>query len=111
MIVTRKGRALMKQVRIGIAVVALVVAAWLIAPSVFPPRAPAVAKELIQQIRYVCRKSGEVFTLPLAGDVVGNPKTGEPTLVPAVYDKRLKKWRPGPPLEVMHRQGLLKPAS
>ena len=100
----------MKDTRIWIAIVALTVAAWLIAPSVFPPRAPAVAEELIPQIRYVCKKSGEVFTLPLTSDVLEHPKTGEPTLVPAVYDKRRKKWRPGPPLEVMHRQGLLKPA-
>lgn len=100
----------MKDMRTWIAVVALAVAAWLIAPFALPPRAPAVAKELIPQICYVCKKSGEVFTLPLAGAVLDNPKTGEPTLVPAVYDKRRKKWRPGPPLEVMHRQGLLKPA-
>lgn len=100
----------MKDARIWMAVVSCAVAAWLIAPSVFPPRAPAVAEELIPQIRYVCKKSGEVFTLPLTSDVLENPKTGEPTLVPAVYDKRRKKWRPGPPLEMMHRQGLLKPA-
>jgi hypothetical protein len=101
----------MKDARIWIAVVAIAVATWLIAPFVLPPRAPAVAEEMIPQIRYVCTKSGEVFALPLAGDVLDNPKTGEPTLVPAVYDARWKKWRPGPPLEVMHRQGLLKPAT
>jgi hypothetical protein len=102
---------LVKDARIWIAVVALAVASWLIAPFVIPPRAPAVAEDLIPQIHYVCKASGEVFTLPLSGDVAENPKTGEPTLVPAVYDSRKKKWRPGPPLEVMHRQGLLKPAS
>jgi hypothetical protein len=100
----------MKDARIWLAVVAFAVAAWLIAPFVVPPRAPAVAEELIPQIRYVCRKSGEVFMLPLTGDVVENPRTGEPTLVPAVYDARRKTWRPGPPLDVMHRQGLLTPA-
>jgi hypothetical protein len=100
----------MKDARIWLAVVALAVAAWSIAPFVFPPRVPAVAEELIPQIRYVCRKSGEVFMLPLTGDVVDNPKTGEPTLVPAVYDARGNKWRPGPPLEVMRRQGLLTPS-
>jgi hypothetical protein len=99
----------MKDPRIWIAVVAVAVAAWLIAPFAFPPRAPVVAKESVPRIRYVCRKTGEVFTLPLAGGVRENPKTGEPTLVPAVFDARLQKWRPGPPLEVMHRQGLLTP--
>jgi hypothetical protein len=101
----------MKDARIWVAAICLLVAAWLIAPLVFPPRAPAVAEELIPQIRYVCKHSGEVFTLPLTGDVLDNPKTGEPTLVPAVYDARRKKWRPGPPPEVMHRHGLLKPAT
>ena len=98
----------MKDARIWIAVAALTVAAWSISPLVFPPRAPVVAEELVPRIRYVCRNSGEVFTLPLAGDVLENPKTGAPTLVPAVYDARRKKWRPGPPLEVMHRKGLLR---
>lgn len=100
----------MKDARIWLAVVALGVAAWLIAPFALPLRPPAVAEEMIPKIRYVCTKTGEVFTLPLAGDVLDNPKTGEPTLVPAVYDARQTKWRPGPPLEVMHCQGLLKPA-
>jgi len=100
----------MKDPRVWVAVVALAVAAWSIAPFVFPHRAPAVAEELIPRIRYVCRTSGEVFVLPLAGDVLNNPKTGAPTLVPAVYDARRKIWRPGPPLQVMHRQGLVIPA-
>ena len=41
----------MKDARIWIAVVALAVAAWLIVPFVIPPRAPAVAEDLIPQIR------------------------------------------------------------
>lgn len=97
----------MKDPRVWSAVVAFAVAAWLIAPFVFPPRAPVVAEELVPRIRYVCRNSGEVFMLPLAGDVLDHPKTGAPTLVPAVYDARRRKWRPGPPLHVMHRKGLL----
>jgi len=100
----------MKDPRVWIALVALAAAAWSISPFVFPPRSPAVAEESTPRIRYVCRKSGEVFVLPLAGALVDNPKTGAPTLVPAVYDARRKKWRPGPPLGVMHREGLLKPA-
>jgi hypothetical protein len=99
----------MKDPRIWIAVVALAVAAWLIAPFAFPPRAPAVTEESVPRIRYVCRKTGEVFTLPLTGAMRDNPTTGEPTLVPAVYDEQRRQWRPGPPLEVMHRQGLLAP--
>lgn len=101
----------MSDVRLWLGVSTVVVATWLLAPAMFSPRAPSVAEEAIPQIHYVCKKSGEVFTLPLTGDILENPKTGEPTLVPAVYDARRKKWRPGPPLEVMHRQGLLKPAT
>lgn len=98
---------MMKDPRFWTAIVGLGLTAWLIAPFVFPPRPPAVAAEDIPIIHYVCRESGEVFELPLAGDVVANPKTGDATLVPAVYDPRRKTWRPGPPLEVMHRQGHL----
>lgn len=101
----------MRDVRIWGAIAAFVAAGWLIAPVVFRPRPPAVAAEAVPEIRYVCRKSGQVFTLPMTGDVLPHPATGEPTLVPAVYDPRLRKWRPGPPRDVMHRKGMLKPAS
>ncbi|MFM8635965.1 MAG: hypothetical protein ACKOEX_14345 [Planctomycetia bacterium] len=101
----------MKDVRVWMAVALFMVTGWLISPFVFPPRPPEVSAGSIPEIRYVCRKSGEVFTLPLAGDVLDNPKTGEPTLVPAVYDARRKRWRPGPPLDVMRQKGMLKPAT
>lgn len=101
----------MQDPRVWIATLALTAAAWLIVPYVLPPRAPDVAEETIPQARYVCRKSGEVFMMPLTSGVLEHPTTGELTLVPAVFDPRRKKWRPGPPLEIMHRHGLLKPAS
>jgi hypothetical protein len=101
----------MKDLRVWTAAAGLAVAAWLLSPLLFPPRAPEVDEASIPHIRYVCRKSGEVFTLPLAGNAVANPKTGEPTLVPAVFDPRRKRWVPGPPVEVMHRRGLVKPAT
>ena len=97
--------------RIWTAVVALGIAAWLIGPSMIPARPPAVSEDAIPTITYVCRESGEVFTLRMAGEVLEHPTTGKPTLVPAVYDAKRKKWKPGPPLEIMHKQGLLRPAS
>lgn len=100
----------MKDPRVWMATLALAAVAWSIAPLLVPPQAPVVAEEMIPRIRYVCRKSGEVFTMPLTGDVLEHPTTGEPTLVPAVYDARRKKWSPGPPLDVMQREGLLRPA-
>lgn len=97
----------MKDPRLWTGITGLCLTAWLIAPFVFPPRPPAVAAEDIPIIHYVCRESGDVFELPLAGERLDHPDTGRPTLVPAVYDARRKKWRPGPPLEAMHRLGLL----
>ena len=105
-----KVRDMPKDIRIWFSAGAILVATYLIGSQFYGKPRPDFRIEDLPQIRYVCKKSGEVFTLPLMGDVHENPKTGEPTLVPAVYDKRRKKWRPGPPLEMMHRQGLLKPA-
>ena len=97
----------MKDPRLLMAIAGLAVTAWLVAPFVFPPRPPAVAAEDVLVIHYVCQESGDVYELPLTGERLDHPETGRPTLVPAVYDARRKKWRPGPPLDVMHRQGLL----
>ena len=88
---------MLKDARIWTAAVALSVAAVLIGRFVIPVRPPAVAEAEIPEIRYVCRESGEVFTLRMAGEVLD--------------DAKRKKWKPGPPLEIMHKKGLLKPAS
>lgn len=98
----------MKDPRLLMAIAGLAVTVWLVAPFVFPPQPPVVAAEDVLVIHYVCQESGDVFELPLTGERLDHPETGRPTLVPAVYDARRKKWRPGPPLEVMHRQGLLR---
>jgi hypothetical protein len=100
-----------KDPRVWTAVVAAGIAAWLLGPYVLPARPPVVAEETIPEIRYVCRESGEVFTQRMTGDVLDHPKTGKPTLVPAVYDKKTKSWKPGPRLEIMHKKGLIQPAS
>ena len=95
--------------RVWTAMVAFGAAAVLLVRAVLPARAPAVAEESIAEIHYVCTESGEVFTRRLTAASLPHPTTGKPTLVPAVYDPRKKKWKPGPPLEVMHRRGLLRP--
>lgn len=100
----------MKDARLWVAAGALMLAVWLLAPFVLPRRGPPVSDAAPPEIRYVCRKSGEVFTLPLTGELVPHPGTGELSLVPAVYDARRRRWCPGPPLEVMRQQGLLGPA-
>lgn len=97
--------------RLWTAVVAFTVAAWLITPHVVGRRPPAVAADTAAEIPYVCVESGEVFRLPSCESAQVHPTTGKPTLVPAVYDAKRKKWKPGPPLEIMHKQGLLRPAS
>ena len=96
---------------VWVGVVTLGVAVWLIAPFEIPARAPVIAEESISEIRYVCTETGELFTRRLTAATLPHPTTGKPTLVPAVYDAKRKKWKPGPPLEVMQRQGLLRPAS
>ena len=100
-----------KDARFWTAVVSCGLAAFLIAPAVLPARAPVVAEESIAEIRYVCTETGEVFTRRLTAAALPHPTTGKPSLVPAVYDDKRKKWKPGPPLEVMQRKGLLRPAS
>lgn len=102
---------MLKDARLWTAVVALAVGVVLIARAAIPGRPPAVATQSVPEIRYVCRESGEVFTLPMAGSPLAHPKTGRTTLVPARFDKKSKRWLPGPPVEIMHRRGLLKPAS
>lgn len=101
----------MRDIRLWVAVAGFAAAAWLLAPMLFSRRAPPVADMSSPDVRYVCRKSGEVFVLPLTGDLVAHPATGERTLVPAVYDERRRRWVPGPPLEVMRQRGLLSPAA
>ena len=97
----------MKDMRLWGAIVGLVLASWLLYPSVFAKRPPAVENDDVIVIHYVCRESGKVFELPLAGECCEHPETGRETLVPAVYDARRKKWRPGPPLAEMRQKGLL----
>jgi hypothetical protein len=100
-----------KDPRFWTAVVAFGLAALLLGPAVFPVRAPAVAEESIPEIRYVCTKTGEVFMRRLTAAALPHPTTGDSTLVPAVYDPQKKIWKAGPPPEIMHRRGLLRPAS
>lgn len=98
-----------KDVRTWTAVVGLVAAACLLGPAVLRSRPPVVAEGAVAEIRYVCTETGDVFTRRLTAATLTHPTTGKPTLVPAVYDARKKSWKPGPPLEVMHRRGLLRP--
>ena len=100
-------RFLMKDMRLWGAILGLVLASWLLYPSVFAKRPPAVGNDDVIVIHYVCGESGEVFELPLAGERCEHPETGRQTLVPAIYDARRKKWRPGPPLAKMRQMGLL----
>lgn len=100
-----------KDSRFWTAVISFGLATFLIAPAVLPARAPAVAEKSIAEIRYVCTETGEVFTRRLTAAALPHPTTGKSSLVPAVYDAKRKKWKPGPPLEVMQRQGRLRPAS
>ena len=102
---------MLKDAGLWTAIVAFGAAACLLVPTVLPARVPAVAKESIAELRYVCTETGEVFTRRLTAAALPHPTTGKATLVPAVYDPRQKRWKPGPPLDVMHRRGQLRPSS
>jgi hypothetical protein len=102
---------MLKDARFWTAIVAFGAASFLLVPAVLPARAPAVAEESIAEIRYVCTETGEAFTRRMTAAALPHPTTGKPTLVPAVYDPKKKTWKPGPPLDVMHRRGLLRPSS
>ncbi|NCY02859.1 MAG: hypothetical protein EBX36_08110 [Planctomycetia bacterium] len=97
--------------RVWTAAVACLIAAAVVGRFAMPPRPPAVAAEAVAEIRYICRESGELFERPLDAASRIHPKTGKPTLVPAVYDAKRRQWKAGPPPEIMHRKGLLGPAS
>jgi hypothetical protein len=103
--------SMFKDPRIWVAIGAGGLGAWLLAVALVSPRRPAVAKEAASEIRYVCRESGEVFTRPLTAETLAHPETGRMTLVPAIFDAKKNQWRPGPPLDVMRKKGLLRPAS
>jgi hypothetical protein len=100
-----------KDARFWTAIVAFGLAAFLLVPAILPARAPTVAEDSIPEIHYVCTETGEVFMRRLTAAALPNPTTGKPTLVPAVFDAKKKQWRPGPPLEVMRKKGLLRPES
>ena len=102
---------MLKDARFWTAVVAFGLAAFLLVPAILPARAPAVAEDSIPEIHYVCTETGEVFMRRLTAAALPHPTTGEATLVPAVYDRKKKTWKAGPPPEIMHRRGLLRPSS
>jgi hypothetical protein len=103
--------SMFKDPRMWVAIGAGILGAWLLGAALLPQRRPAVAKEAAPEIRYVCRESGEVFMRPLTAETLAHPETGRMTLVPAIFDTKKKQWRPGPPLDVMRKKGLLRPES
>ena len=84
-------RFLMKDMRLWGAIFGLVIASWLLYPSVFAKRPPAVDNDDVIVIHYVCRESGKVFELPLAGECCEHPETGRQTLVPSNLRRSSKK--------------------
>ena len=96
-------KLMFQDARFWTAVVTFGIAAWLIVPQVIGDRAPVVRAEDLPEGDYICRESREVFRLPATAITPFNPKTGKPTLVPAVYDANKKSWKQGPPLDVRQR--------
>ena len=97
---------------IGLTLMILLSALATLLPAEMGPRAdPLVTPDVIKPewYFYVAFRWLKLFSGTAA--VLTHPATGKSTLVPAVYDARAKQWKPGPPPEVMHRKGLLRPAS
>ena len=63
-------------------------------------RPPAVDNDDEIVIHYVCKESGKVFELPLAGECCEHPETGRQTLVPTIYDLVEKSGGQGHRLEM-----------
>ena len=101
----------MKDKRVWIFLGSLVILGMFVFLPGFLRKPPAFADEKVPIIHYVCRESGEVFERPPDGELCAHPKTGQMTLVPAIYDARRKSWRPGPPLAVMRQMGKFHTAS
>ena len=60
-----------------------------------------VPDELLQEIVYVDKDSGNVFLLRARSSPELNPETGEPTLVPGMYCEKCNAWKPVGPIEML----------
>ena len=60
-----------------------------------------VPDELLQEIVYVDKESGDVFLLPARSSPEVHPETGEPTLIPGMYCEKCNAWKPVGPMEML----------
>lgn len=60
-----------------------------------------VPDELLQEIVYVDKESGDVFLLRARSSPEIHPETGEPTLIPGMYCEKCKGWKPVGPIEML----------
>ena len=90
----------MTNYRVYFALAALVISGLLLYP-VLVGGSSVVPDELLQEIVYVDRESGEAFLLRARSSPEYHPETGEPTLIPGMYCDKCKAWKPVGPMEML----------
>lgn len=93
----------MNDFRVWLAGTALLVAGWLLYPSLAGDRFAPVRDEERPERVFVCRESGDVFVLRAQESVETHPRTGKTTLMPGLYCAQCGKWRASPPLAVLQQ--------
>jgi hypothetical protein len=86
--------------RSWLALVAVVVGGLACYPVLFGG-ATTVPDELLQEIVYVDKESGDVFLLRARSSPEMHPETGDPTLIPGMYCEKCKVWKPVGPMELL----------
>ena len=83
-----------------VALVIVVVGGLACYPALFGG-STTVPDELLQEIVYVDKDSGDVFLLRARSSPEIHPETGEPTLIPGMYCEKCRTWKPVGPMEML----------
>ena len=88
--------------RIGqvLAIVATVIGLGLLYP-LFGGGSSEVPDDQLQEMVYVDTLTGEAFLLRARTSPESHPETGDPTLIPGLYCKQCKAWKPVGSLEML----------
>ena len=84
----------------SLAIAAVVVAGLACYPVLFGG-STTVPDELLQEIVYVDKETGDVFLLRARSSPEIHPETGDPTLIPGMYCEKCNSWKPVGPIEML----------
>ena len=91
------------RISLSIAVLAVIVAAWMLYPMLLGGSSVVADKDL-QQIVHVDRETGKAFLVRARLSPEVNPETGKRTLIPGMYCEKCKAWKPVGPIELLQTQ-------